>query len=155
MSEADRHVELNLEPAAAVRAELEGSFGPHLAIIAARTARALEACDFSALLVHSGSLLTIFEDDRTYPFEAHAPFKVWTPLADVPDCFVYFAPGKRPLLIFNRPEDFWHKAADVPRAYWTRHFDIRTAPDLAATRAQLPKDLSRVAYIGDSLAELA
>ena len=138
-----------------LHAELDASFGPHLASVCTRTAHALEACGYSALLVHSGSLLTIFEDDRTYPFEAHAPFKVWAPLADVPDCFVYFAPGQRPLLVFNRPEDFWYKATDVPRAYWTRHFDIRTAADLTAARAHLPSDLSRVAYIGDSLPELA
>lgn len=155
MSEADRRVESSLEPASEVSAELEGSFGPHLAVVCARTARALEACRYSALLVHSGSLLTVFEDDRTYPFEAHAPFKVWTPLADVPDCFVYFEPARAPLLIFHRPADYWHKPADVPRAYWTRHFDIRPAPDLASARAHLPIDLSRVAYIGDAFPDLA
>ena len=57
-----------------LRAELDASFGPHLASICTRTALALETCGYSALLVHSGSLLTVFEDDRTYPFEAHAPF---------------------------------------------------------------------------------
>src|SRR6185437_925300 len=147
MSEADRHVELNLEPAAAVRAELEGSFGPHLAIIAARTARALEACDFSALLVHSGSLLTIFEDDRTYPFEAHAPFKVWVPLQDAPDRFVWFERGTRPRLIVHQPQDYWYQSAQTPQDYWVSHFDLRSAPDRAAARALLPHDLSRTAYI--------
>jgi len=138
-----------------LHAELDASFGPHLASVCTRTAHALEACGYSALLVHSGSLLTVFEDDRTYPFEAHAPFKVWTPLSDVPDCFVYFEPGNRPRLVFNRPEDFWYKAADVPQAYWTPHFDIRPAGDLAAARNHLPQDLSKVAYIGDTLPELA
>jgi len=138
-----------------LRAELDASFGPHLASICTRTAHALEACGYSALLVHSGSLLTVFEDDRTYPFEAHAPFKVWAPLSDVPDCFVFFEPGNRPRLIFNRPEDFWYKSADVPRAYWTAHFDIRPAADLAAARHHLPQDLSKIAYIGDTLPELA
>jgi Xaa-Pro dipeptidase len=149
----DRNVE-TLELTSDIQAELESSFAPHLALVCTRSARALEACGYAALLVHSGSLLTVFEDDRTYPFEAHAPFKVWTPLADVPDCFVYFEPGKRPLLVFNRPEDFWYKAADVPDAWWTRHFDIRPAADLAAARNHLPQDLSRVAYIGDALPEL-
>ena len=151
MSEADMSLELACDSAA----ELESSFGPHLALVCTRTARALEVCGYSALLVHSGSLLTVFEDDRTYPFEAHAPFKVWAPLADVPDCFVCFEPGKRPTLVFNRPDDFWYKAADVPHAYWTRHFDIRAAANLAAARTHLPQDLSRVAYIGDVLPELA
>jgi Xaa-Pro dipeptidase len=155
MSDPTRPVELSLELASELSAELETSFGPYLATVGARTARALETCGYSALLVHSGSLLTVFEDDRTYPFEAHAPFKVWTPLGDVPDCFVYFEPSRAPVLVFHRPTDFWYKAAALPKAYWTRHFDIRPAPDLAAARAHLPHDLGTVAYIGDDFRELA
>jgi Xaa-Pro dipeptidase len=147
-------IELSLELASELSAELETSFGPHLAVVCNRTERALETCGYSALLVHSGSLLTVFEDDRTYPFEAHAPFKVWTPLADVPDCFVYFAPGHRPQLVLHRPTDYWYKPADLPHAYWTRHFDIHPAADLNAARTCLPKDLKRVAYIGDTFPEL-
>jgi Xaa-Pro dipeptidase len=142
-------------PSAKRSTELDSTFGPHLAVVAARTARALETCGYSALLVHSGSLLTVFEDDRTYPFEAHAPFKVWTPLSDVPDCLVFFEPGRTPTLLFNQPTDFWYKVADLPRAYWTRHFDIRPIPDIAAARAHLPGNLSRLAYIGDEFPELS
>jgi Xaa-Pro dipeptidase len=155
MSEADRRTELSLELTSELSADLESSFGPHLALVSARTTHALEACGYSALLVHSGSLLTVFEDDRTYPFEAHAPFKVWTPLVDVPDCFVYFEPGRAPLLVFQQPIDFWYKSADLPRAYWTRHFEIRPIPDLASARKLLPADLQRVAYIGDTFPELS
>ena len=154
MSEADRRTELSLELTSELSAELETSFGPHLAVVTARTAHALEACGYSALLVHSGSLLTVFEDDRTYPFETHAPFKVWAPLSDVPDCFVYFEPGRTPLLVFNQPVDFWYKSAELPRDYWTRHFEIRPSPDLAGTRKHLPAELKRVAYIGDPFPEL-
>ena len=142
------------ELSAAAYSRLESSFGAHLAVITARTAHALEICGYSALLVHSGSLLTVFEDDRTYPFEAHAPFKVWVPSADVPDCFVYFEPGRAPLLIFQQPMDFWHKSADLPGGYWTRHFEIRATPDLAGAHKHLPADLQRVAYIGDPISEL-
>jgi Xaa-Pro dipeptidase len=142
-------------PSSKLSAELHDSFGPHLAVIATRTARALEACGYSALLVHSGSLLTVFEDDRTYPFEAHAPFKVWAPLSDVPDCLVYFEPGHTPTLLFHQPTDFWHKVADLPRAYWTRHFDIRPTPNIAAARTHLPPNLDRLAYIGDEFPGLS
>jgi Xaa-Pro dipeptidase len=155
MSEADRHTDRHIESQDALSEEMASTFGPHLAMVAARSTRALEACGYSALLVHSGSLLTVFEDDRTYPFEAHAPFKVWAPLSEVPDCFVCFQPGQTPLLIFNRPEDFWHKAVDVPQAYWTRHFDIRPARDLASARKLLPHDLTRTAYLGDAFPELS
>src|SRR6185312_12992813 len=106
---------------------LEAAFGLYLAAVCDRTATALEATGNTALLVHSGSLLGVFEDDRTYPFEVHAPFKVWAPLSDVPDCFLYFEPGRQPLLIFHKPTDYWYK----------------------------PADLSRTAYIGDVFPELS
>ena len=135
-------------------APLEGTFGAHLGAVCERSARALTASGYAGLVVHSGSLLGVFEDDRTYPFEANAPFKVWVPLQDAADCFVWFEPGSAPRLIIHRSRDYWHKSADVPQAYWTRHFEVRTAADRAGARAQLPADLSRAAYIGDALPEL-
>ena len=115
--------------------------------------RALEASGYASLLVHSGSLLEVFEDDRTYPFEAHAPFKVWVPLADAPDSFVWFEPGSRPRLLLNQPQDYWYKSAQIPEDYWVPHFDVRSVPDRDAARAQLPRDLSGCAYIGDAFAQ--
>src|SRR5258705_7448844 len=135
-------------------ARLEGTFGAHLEAVCERSARALTASGYAGLVVHSGSLLGVFEDDRTYPFEANAPFKVWVPLQDAADCFIWFEPGSAPRLIIHRSGDYWHKSADVPQAYWTRHFEVRTAADRAGARAQLPADLSRAAYIGDALPEL-
>ena len=134
--------------------ELGACFGPHLASVCGRSARALEACGYGALLVHSGSALTVFEDDRTYPFEVNAPFKVWAPLADAADSFVYFEPGRRPQLFFHRPADYWYKPADLPQTYWSRHLDIRPIAERGAVRALLPRDLGRVAYIGEAFAEL-
>jgi Xaa-Pro dipeptidase len=143
----------DLEPSLAQG--LEESFRPHLAALCERTARALSGCGFAGLLVHSGSPLTVFEDDRTYPFVAHAPFKVWAPIRDAPDSFVWFEPGSRPKLILNQPRDYWHKPADLPRGYWVRHFDVLPVPDSTAARSALPADLSRAAYIGDATPEIA
>jgi len=130
-------------------------FASHLEGIALRTSRALEACGYSALLVHSGALLPVFQDDRTYPFEVHAPFKVWAPLLDVPDCFLYFEPGHRPLLAFHQPDDYWYKPPALPAGYWTRHFDIRPCRDREEARRLLPRGLHGAAFLGDALAEFA
>jgi Xaa-Pro dipeptidase len=138
----------------ALKAELGSTFGPHLQAVRARTAQALRACGYSGLLVHSGSLLTVFEDDRTYPFVANAPFKVWVPLSDAPDSFIWFEPDLRPRLIVHTPRDYWYKPADLPQGYWVEHFDVHGAEDLAAARALLPHDLSRAAYIGDPTPEI-
>ena len=135
--------------------QLASTFGAHLGTLCERTARALQTSGFTSLLVHAGSLLEIFQDDRTYPFEAHAPFKVWVPLQDAPDSFVWFEPGTRPRLILHQPQDYWYQSAQTPQDYWVSHFDLRSAPDRAAARALLPHDLSGTAYIGDALPELA
>jgi len=135
--------------------QLASTFGAHLGTLCERTARALQTSGFTSLLVHAGSLLEIFQDDRTYPFEAHAPFKVWVPLQDAPDSFVWFEPGTRPRLIVHQPQDYWYQSAQTPQDYWVSHFDLRSAPDRAAARALLPHDLSGTAYIGDALPELS
>ncbi|MFX8883338.1 hypothetical protein ABTM86_19100, partial [Acinetobacter baumannii] len=92
---------------------------PHLDTVCRRAAEALAASGFRSLLVHSGSPLGIFADDQSDPFEAHAPFKVWVPLSDVPDSFIHFQPGRQPQLLFHSPPDYWHKPAAMPQAYWT------------------------------------
>ena len=128
---------------------LERTFGPHILAVCERTAQALSSCGYDGVLVYSGSPLPVFEDDRTYPFEANAPFKVWVPLSDAPGSFVWFAPGSPPQLIIERPEDYWYKPPSLPQGYWVRHFEVQTAADRAAARALLPADLSRAAYIGE------
>jgi Xaa-Pro dipeptidase len=143
-----------LDDSAAAPANLAALFGPHLTALCRRTEAALQACGFEALLVHSGSLLPVFQDDRTYPFEANAPFKVWAPLSEVPDCFVHFEPGRPPRLLFHSPTDYWYKPAALPHDYWTAHFEIVPCGDLAAARAALPPNLARTAYLGEDFGAL-
>ncbi len=132
--------------------ELSKLFGRHLEAVCHRSAEALRACGYQALLVHSGSLLPVFQDDRTYPFEVNAPFKVWTPLAE-PDCFVHFQPGQRPILAFSQPGDYWYKPPAPPEGYWTGYFDVRICADRESARALLPLDLGTTAYLGEAFAE--
>jgi Xaa-Pro dipeptidase len=109
----------------------------------------------TSVLVHSGAAVPIFADDQHYAFRANAAFKSWAPLTDVPDCFIFFEPGRVPILLFNSPLDFWYKSADPPQGYWTRHFDIRAVAARSAARALLPADLSRTAFIGAADAEIS
>jgi Xaa-Pro dipeptidase len=138
-----------LEPLAEPTA-LASLFASHLEGVCLRTARALEACGYSSLLVHSGSLLPVFQDDRTYPFAVNAPFKVWVPLLDAPDSFLYFEPGRRPLLALHQPDDYWYKPPALPQGYWTRHFDIRPCRDRDEARRVMPANLRATAFLGES-----
>ncbi|MEJ1965784.1 MAG: Xaa-Pro dipeptidase [Gammaproteobacteria bacterium] len=135
--------------------DLEATYAAHLDTVIRRTSRALEAAGFAGLLVHSGCAPMVYADDQHYPFRVNAPFKLWAPLIDVPDCFVYFEPGRRPRMLFNHPRDYWHKPADLPNAFWTRHFELHAVGDRATARTLLPHDLGRMAYLGEGFPELA
>ena len=130
------------------------AFAEHLDIVKKRSATALETTGFDALLVHAGTPPLLFLDDHHLPFRVQAPFKVWAPLADAPDSFVFFTPGKKPLLLVNQPVDYWHKSPETPNDYWTSAFDLVSCPDRATARQALPKDLSRTAFIGAPFPEL-
>jgi Xaa-Pro dipeptidase len=134
-------------------ASWSGLFAAHLDSVKKRSATALAATGYDALLVHAGTPPLIFLDDHHLPFKVQAPFKVWAPLLDAPDSFVLFTPGKKPLLLLHAPVDYWHKSPELPRTYWSDAFDIVACPDRAAARAALP-DLSRTAFIGEPFAEL-
>lgn len=129
-------------------------FAAHLEAVKNRSATALASTGYDALLVHAGTPPLLFMDDHHLPFKVQAPFKVWAPLIDAPDSFVYFAPGSKPVLLLHAPVDYWHKSPEQPRTYWSEAFDIVNCADRSAARGALPKDLSRTAFIGEPFAEL-
>jgi len=129
-------------------------FCAHLRVVEKRSAAALASAGYESLLLHAGIPPLLFLDDHHLPFRAQAPFKVWAPLDDAPDSFVFFTPGKQPRLLIHQPVDYWHKAPALPAAYWTASFDIVSVGSREAARSTLPKDLSHTAFIGASFAEL-
>jgi Xaa-Pro dipeptidase len=131
-----------------------GLFAAHVESVAKRSANALAATGYDSLLVHAGTPPLLFLDDHHLPFKAQAPFKVWAPLLDAPDSFVFFTPGSKPTLLVNQPVDYWHKSPVLPNAYWVSAFDVISVADRAAARAALPTDLSRTAFIGAPFPDL-
>jgi Xaa-Pro dipeptidase len=127
----------------------------HLATLRARFDRALAECGYHGALVHSGTPAPIFRDDQNHPFKAHAWFKAWVPLTDVPDCFLYYEPSRVPALLYHQPADFWHMAPPPPQAFWTRNVELKPVSDRATARAALPRNLKSTAYIGEAFEELA
>jgi len=127
----------------------------HLESLQARFSVALKVASLEAVLVHSGLLLPAFRDDQTYPFRPQAWYSIWGPLPPAPECFIYVKPGTTPKLLICAPADFWYQQASEPLGEWTGYFEIQVVPSLAAARAALPQDLSRVALIGEFDAQIA
>lgn len=67
---------------------------------------------------------------------------------------ILFRAGSRPKLIFHVEADFWYQPAKLPESWWPAHFEIIEVHSKQESRAALPKDLSKTAWIGDPLPEL-
>ncbi|MGH8260863.1 MAG: hypothetical protein ACREUG_14380, partial [Steroidobacteraceae bacterium] len=130
-------------------------YAAHLDMMRARFDRALSACGYGSVLIHSGSPAPIYGDDQDHAFRAQAWFKAWVPLTDVPDCFLYYEPGGTPVLLFHRPADFWYLPAELPRTAWIGSLDAKPIADRSAARAALPRDLETVACLGEPFPEAA
>lgn len=125
----------------------------HLSTIKARVDRALEKGGFDHLLVASGVEKLEFLDDRPYPFKPNAQFKAWLPLTRHPHCWVAYTPGRKPVLVYYQPDDYWHVPPSAPEGVWVEEFDIRVVSNPAEAVKHLPAG-GRAAILGEADAAL-
>ncbi len=126
---------------------LDELYSEHLRTLARRTDAALAATGFDALVIHAGAPPMLFLDDQAYPYKVNPHFKAWVPIIDNPGCILIYAPGRAPLVLFHRAEDYWHKPASMPHAPWTRDVEIIPMADPAEGAAHWT-GLGRAAFIG-------
>jgi Xaa-Pro dipeptidase len=129
------------------QSSLDQLYEPHLQTLMRRTERSLAASGFDALVIHAGCPPTQFLDDQDYPYKVNPHFKAWVPIVDNPRCILVVAPGAPLKVLFHRPNDFWHKPAELPRAPWTAAVDLISMDEPSKASDHWTK-LGRVAYIG-------
>jgi Xaa-Pro dipeptidase len=116
----------------------------HLNIVMQRADKALAAGGFDHLVVASGIEKYRFLDDMPYPFKTNPQFKYWLPLTKHPHSWIVYTPGKKPVLIYFQPDDYWHVPPSAPEGDWVEHFEIHiiTSPEQAS--ALLPQGKSAI-----------
>jgi len=117
----------------------------HLQTLIGRYQTALERSGHDAVVISSGPLLTIAEDDRTFPYTPRAFAQQWLPYDLDPDSYIIFRPGEKPRLLWPARADFWHLTPQEPSGDWTALWNIEAATPVADW---LPKLAGRVAWIG-------
>jgi Xaa-Pro dipeptidase len=135
--------------------ELDRLFPAHVAHVARIAELALEREGFDGLVAYSGRPGLHFLDDHGPPFKANPHFLHWAPLLEAPDCFVRFIPGRKPLLVFHQPADYWHKPPELPAGEWTTSFDLEVIREPGAARDLLDPGNRRLAIVGDLPADVA
>ncbi|MCZ6871795.1 MAG: Xaa-Pro dipeptidase [Gammaproteobacteria bacterium] len=112
---------------------------------------ALARSRHDGVLIAAGSAHGYFLDDQHAVFHPNPHFRHWVPAAASENCFLYYAPGRPPVLFYHQPRDYWHLPPAAPQGDWTSAFDIQ----IFAEDEQLPDLIrahmgERVAYIGEA-----
>lgn len=110
----------------------------HLDTLLARVATALERGGFEHLLIGSGVQRYEHLDDRPVTFRSNPQFVQFLPLPAHTDCWIAITPGKKPVLAYYQPDDYWHLPPAAPSGTWVEHFDIRTIRTPDEARRHLP-----------------
>jgi Xaa-Pro dipeptidase len=120
----------------------------HLETVRRHFDAALAASGAEQVVVHAGALHIQFLDDAPYPFKVNPQFKWWLPLTEAHDSMVVYSAGKRPVLLYFQPDDYWHVPPAAPAGYWVEHFDLRILKRIEDAREELPPAKHR-AFLGE------
>jgi Xaa-Pro dipeptidase len=127
----------------------------HLATLQQQAEAALERTGFDALLIASGIEKYAFLDDRPYLFQPNPHFKHWLPLTQHPHSWLAVRPGRRPLVVYCQPDDYWHVPPEAPSGEWVDAVElviIREPGEAAQVLAGLVTP--RTAIVGEADAAL-
>jgi len=125
----------------------------HLDTLRQRADAALARAGFDHLVIAAGVEKYHFLDDRPYPFQVNPHFKAWLPLLQVPGSWIAYTPGRKPVLAYHQPDDYWHLPPGEPQGEWVEHFDVRVIRDPADAARHLPP-AARAAIVGEADAAL-
>jgi Xaa-Pro dipeptidase len=123
-------------------------YADHLATVSKHFDTALNAAGFDQVALFAGSHHVAFLDDYEYPFKVNPQFKYWLPLQHAHDSFILYTPGRKPVLVYYQPDDYWYLPPQAPAGYWVEHFDIRIIKQPDEAKAALAIS-GKCAFIGE------
>ena len=82
-------------------------YSQHIDLLKKDYETALEGVEVEGILLHSGSDMTYFGDDKVIDFNAYSHYLRWIPV-NKPDQFLLFIPGKTPKYFQVIPNDYWY-----------------------------------------------
>jgi len=130
----------------------------HVQVCQQRAEHALGRSGHDAMLIASGVEKFAFLDDRPYLFQTNPHFKAWLPLIQLPNSWLLVRPGRKPVLVYYQPDDYWHVPPAAPSGFWVDQVELRVIHQAEEAeqvlRPLLGAGLARVAIIGESDAAL-
>jgi Xaa-Pro dipeptidase len=128
---------------------LAANYKTHIDTMLSNARTILERSGLESMVIHSGKLKYMFQDDMTYPFKANPIFLEWVPIVNNPNCWIVVNKADKPKLVFFQPVDFWHSVPADPTEYWVDHFDFVKLANVDDIDSLLPNDKSKSVYLGE------
>lgn len=113
----------------------------------------LEKSGLDSMVIHSGKLKYMFQDDMTYPYKANPLFLEWVPIVDNPNCWILISQTEKTKLFYFQPVDFWHVVAKDPTDYWVDSFDFIKLANADDIKNLLPQNKKSSVYLGEYIEE--
>lgn len=104
---------------------LESLFTKHLVERMGVLEKALSTFAMEGLVLNAGYDGYYYQDDQEYPFRTSHHFRHYCPVEGAGHAIV-LVPGKKPLLFYFCPEDFWYEHLALGEPFWAASFEIRT-----------------------------
>jgi Xaa-Pro dipeptidase len=98
-------------------------YAAHVATRRQRAEAALAASGYDAMLLHAGAPFTYFADDQDAPFRPTPHFAHWVPVVS-PGHLLLVRPGKKPLLTYVTPEDYWYEQTPLGSPFWAGEYEV-------------------------------
>lgn len=125
-------------------------YADHVKSVTRTYEQALDAAGADVAVVFAGGLIYRFLDDQAHPFVVNPHFAWWLPLVRTPDCYIIFERGKKPILAYCQPDDYWHAVPDAPNHYWSEQFDVRPTKSAIDAKHHLPNNARAPIFIGET-----
>jgi len=133
-----------------ITAELHPLYIQHVAKLLEQHQELMQKYAFDYIVIPSGELRYIFQDDMSYPFKSNAYFKWFVPFTNHPNCFLSIPQNGRPKLIYYVPKDYWHAVPSLPDEELFSQFDIRIITKPEEAQGMLPVHTHKVAFLGEA-----
>jgi len=110
----------------------------------------LDEHNLSGMVIPSGLVKSVFLDDTTYPFKVNVQFKALLPITRAPNSYIIYLSGEKPTLVYYQPEDYWHVVPKDPEGVWVNSFDIKIVTNKDRWQKFMPKDCSKLVWLGEN-----
>jgi Xaa-Pro dipeptidase len=108
--------------------------------------KALSVFELEGLVLSAGYDGYYYQDDQEYPFRSSHHFRHYCPVEGAGHVIV-LAPGKKPVLFYFCPENFWYDHSPVGEPFWIDSFEVKSLPSKDAIWKALAQ-YSSYGYLG-------